>query len=88
MEKPVRFVMLEEPAPQKLPVVSALWALPDEVETIHILLTTRNMEMEIVLERGQHEDLYEFLIQECGPLDATTTPAHLRSRLSGGDQKS
>jgi hypothetical protein len=76
--KPTNYVEMEEPKPQQLPRISAVWSLPGESEILHLYLTGETMEVEIVLSKAQHARLYDFLLDECGPLDTTTAPPHLR----------
>jgi hypothetical protein len=74
----VTYVPLEKPVPQHLPTIDCAWSLPDETDTVHLFLYTRTGGQEIVLSRVQHPELYDLLLEETGPLDATSAPPFLR----------
>ncbi len=64
-------------------LIGEVWRWPSEPSSIRFVIrvSTRDgvpmQKKEIVLERNQNPDLYDFLVESCPPLDESTAPNYV-----------
>jgi hypothetical protein len=68
-----------EPPPQsRVLFIDSVWSWVGESDTVHFILRGEGRKMEIVLGRGEHSDLYDFIIDNWGPVDESGAPRYIR----------
>jgi hypothetical protein len=66
-----------QPQDPKL-LVYSVWSWIGESEMVHFVLYSDRQKMEVLLRRDDHPELYDFIIENCGPVDESGAPSYVR----------